>query len=230
MLGFATVAGVFMLATDAADTSRLQSYYVLKPLNGVLLAVAPIIAAMVAVAVVRALDGLTRAARAVGVALSAVVVAGLFGYVGALPAEGVEGLEPASGVQAGATRAASVANSTIGEVIIRSAEAAAPYPQDATLLWDGAGTLPNLWVATLHTTMSRDQQTFYLSLPPIPYDTKTLGYVDLTLSLKPGLSFAVLWFVPGSEAVLVPWAEGKERVTLVRVPMPMNGACPECSL
>ena len=29
-------------------------------------------------------------------------------------------------------------------------QAAVPYPDDTTLLWDGAGTLPNLWVASLH--------------------------------------------------------------------------------
>ena len=230
VLGFAAVALVFTLATDAAETSRLQSYYVLKPLNGVLLAVAPLVAGIVAVAVVRALDGLPRATRAVGVALSAVIVAGLFGYVGALPAEGVDGIGASAGVEAASARSAGVANSTIGEVIVRSAEAAVPYPQDATFVWNGSGTLPNLWVASLHGVMSRDQQTFYLSVPTDPYDAKTLAYIDLILGLKPQMSFAVLWFTPSAEPVLTEWAAGKDRVELVQVPMPSNGACPECSL
>ena len=229
VLGFALIAGVFMVISDATDTSRLQSYYVLKPLNGTLLAVAPLIAALVAVVVIRALDGLARPARVLGVATSIAIVAGLFGYAGAQPEAGTEGLDVAAGVRAGSDRAAAVANSTIGEVLIRSAEAAAPYPDDATVLWDAGGILQNLWVASLHTTLSKEMQTIYLSLPSDPYDAKTLDYVDLISTMNPQLRLVVLWFAPDTEAPLTAWAQGKENVTLVQVPMPANGACPDCT-
>lgn len=229
IVGFALIAGAFMVIADSTDTSRLQSYYVLKPLNGTLLAVAPLITALVAVVVIRALDGLTRPVRVLSVAAAVAIVTGLFGYAGAQPEAGTEGLDVAAGVRAGTDRSAAVANSTIGEVLIRSAQAAEPYPDDATMLWDAGGILQNLWVASLHTTLSKDQQTFYLSLPSDPYDAKTLDYVDLISTMKPRMRFVVLWFSPGSEAPLTAWAQGRDNVTLVRVPMPANGACPDCT-
>jgi hypothetical protein len=229
ILGFALVAGVFMLATDSAETSRLQSYYVLKPLNAMLLAVAPLIGALLAVAVARAVQGMRTSTAVVSVLLAATVVIALFGYSGQTPANGADGLKVAPGVQAGADRTFGVSNPLIGEVIIRSRDAAEPFPQDGTFVWDGAGTLPNLWVASLHGTLSRDQQTFLLSLPAEPYDDKTLAYVDFTLSAHPQLRLAVMWFRPASGDVLTPWAAGKQRVDLVQVPMPANGACPDCS-
>ena len=230
VLGAALITLAFVVVTDSAGSSRLQSYYVLKPMNAMLLSVAPIVAALVAVGIARVLQGLPKVTAALSVALAVVVVIPLFGYAGALPAAGTEGLRAAPGVQAGAARADGVAKPLIGEVILRARDAAEPYPDAATFLWDGAGTLPNLWVASLHGTLSRDQQTFYLSLPGDAYDAKTLAYVDLTLSLHPEMEFAVLWFVPGSQELLEGWAAGKPRVTLVQVPMPANGACPDCVL
>jgi hypothetical protein len=229
VLGAALISLAFMVVTDSAGISRLQSYYVLKPMNAVLLSVAPIVAAMVAVGIARALKGLPTMTAALSVALAAVVVIPLFGYAGALPPAGTEGLRAAPGVQAGAARADGVAKPLIGEVIIRARDAAEPFPDDGTLLWDGAGTLPNLWVASLHGTLSRDQQTFYLGLPAVPYDAKTLSYVDFTLNSHPEMRLAVLWFVPGSQELLEGWAADTSRVTLVQVPMPANGACPECT-
>ena len=230
VLGAAAVTVVFILATDAAETSRLQSYYVLKPMNAMLLSVAPIVAALVAVVVARALQGVRTSTAIVTVALAAVVVIPLFGYAGSTPATGAEGLRVAPGVQAGADRTFGVSNPLIGEVIIRARDAAEPFPDDGTLLWDGAGTLPNLWVASLHGTLSRDQQTFFLGLPVVPYDAKTLAYIDFTLSTHPGMRLAVLWFRPDSAALLEEWAAGRDRVDLVQVPMPANAACPECVL
>jgi hypothetical protein len=230
VLAAALITLAFVVITDSAGSSRLQSYYVLKPMNAMLLSVAPIVAALVAVGIARVLTGVPTVTAALGVALAAAVVIPLFGYAGALPVAGVEGLRAAPGVLAGAARADGVAKPLIGEVIIRARDAAEPYPEAATFLWDGAGTLPNLWVASLHGTLSRDQQTFYLSLPAETYDAKTLAYVDLTLNLHPQMRFAVLWFAPGSQDLLEGWAAGKPRVTLVQVPMPANGACPECVL
>lgn len=228
VLGFFLIAIAFMVAADAAGTSRLESYYVLKPLNGVLLAVAPIVAALVAVATIRGFDGVSRAVRVLGVAIALVLVTAMFGYAGALP-ENSGSLDAAAGVRAGSDRAAAVANSTIGEVLIRSADAAQPYPDSTTVLWDAGGVLQNLWVASLHTTLSKDMQTMYLSLPGDPYDQQTLDYLDLMLDLHPQSTFAMLWFAPDSEIPLRVWASGKERVELVQVPMPSNGACPDCT-
>ncbi len=229
ILGFFLVAAAFMVAADAAGTSRLESYYVLKPLNGTLLAVAPLLAALLSVVVIRALDGFTVLVRALAAATAVAVVAGLFGYSGALPETGVEGLEASAGVRAGAERAAAVTNSDIGEAIVRSAEAARPFPQDVALMWDASGVLQNLWVESLHTTLSKDQQSFLLSLPSIPPEAASLAYIDLFLSMRPQTSVVILWFSPGSEAPLRAWAVRKDRVQLVRVPMPANAACPDCT-
>ena len=91
VLGAALITLAFVVVTDSAGSSRLQSYYVLKPMNAMLLAVAPIVAALVAVALSRALRGVPAVTAGLSVALAAVVVIPLFGYAGALPGAGVGG-------------------------------------------------------------------------------------------------------------------------------------------
>ncbi len=232
IVGAAAVAIVFSFGADAADLSRLQSYYVLKPLDAMLIAVATLIAALASVALTRALAGTSRSTSVIGVALSGAVLAGLFGYVGALPSGINASVVAAPGIQAGADRTRGVNDPLVGEAIVRAAEAAVAYPDDTTLLWDGAGTLPNLWVGSLHGVLSSTQQRFYRGLPSFPYDDRTPGYVDLALNLNPELRVAALWFRPVSGVLLDAYAADRTdgRVTSVRVPMPSNLLCPECSL
>jgi hypothetical protein len=231
IIGAGLVAAYFATGADAAELGRLQSYYVLKPLDAMLLAVATIIAALVAVALARAVHGLPRMTSALGVALGVVIVLGSLGYAGALPAQLGDGFAAAPGIQAGADRTRGINDPLIGEAIIRGQQAAVPYPDRTTLLWDGAGTLPNLWVASLHGVMSKTQQRFYRDLPPFPYDVKTPGYVNLTLNLNPQMAIAALWFRPSSGELLAAYAaeRGDDRVLPVQVPMPPNLLCPECA-
>jgi len=231
ILGAAAVAAYFATGSDVAGVSRLQSYYVLKPLDAALLAAAVLVAALAAVAVARAVGGLPRASAGISIVLAGVVLVGSFGYVGALPTFTSDGIAAAPGIQAGVDRTRGVEDSLIGESIIRGQMAAVPYPDDTTLLWDGAGTLPNLWVASLHGVLSKSQQRFYRDLPSFPYDSKTLGYVDLALNVNPNLRLAALWFRPSSGELIDAYTAARSdgRVTSVPVPMPPNLLCPECS-
>jgi hypothetical protein len=229
VLGAAIVAIVFARGADAADIGRLQSYYVLKPLDAMLLAVAPLIAALVAVALTRALAGVTRTTAALSVATAAAIIVGSFGYLGALP--GNFSYATAPGIQAGADRTHGINDPLEGVTILRAAQGAAAYPKSTTFLWDGAGTLPNLWVASLHSVMSRNVQRFYLNTPPFPYDNKTLGYLDLGLNLDPTMTVTALWFRPSSGELLNGSVaqRGDDRVVAVQIPMEQNVLCPECS-
>lgn len=231
ILGAAAVAAYFATGSDVAGISRLQSYYVLKPLDAALLATAVLVSALAAVGVARAVDGLPRASSGIAIALAGVIVVGSFGYVGALPSLGADSPSAAPGIQAGADRTRGIEDPLIGEAIIRGQQAAVPYPDDTTLLWDGAGTLPNLWVASLHGVLSKSQQRFYRDLPSFPYDSKTLGYVDLALNVNPDLRLAVLWFRPSSGELIEAYTAARTdgRVTSVPVAMPPNLLCPECS-
>lgn len=232
VLGAGVVAIVFAAAADSADVPRLLSYYVLKCLNAMLLAAAPVIAALVAVAAVRALRGVGRVNAMMTIALGAVVAVAMFGYVGALPASTGANFIAAPGIQAGADRTQGVNDPLIGEAIVRGAAAAAPYPDFTTLLWDGAGTLPNLWMSSLAGVMSKSQNAFYRGLPSFPYDSRTAEYVGFALNLDARLRVVVLWFRDPSGDLLELYAQGRgdDRVKLVRVPMPSNLLCPECSL
>ncbi len=224
------VALVFVSGVDTAGLSRLQAYYVLKPLDAMLLAVAPVVAALVAIVVTRALDGMSRATATLAVATAGVIVVGLFGYVGVLTSLS-PGVNAAPGVQAGADRTRGIEDSLVGEAIIRGQQAAQPYPDRATLLWDGAGTLPNLWVMSLHGVLSKTEQRFYRGLPAFPYDSKALGYVDVSLQVNPDMTLAALWFRPTSGELLEAYAVSRndDRVLPVQVPMPPNDLCPECA-
>ena len=78
--------------------------------------------------------------------------------------------------------------------------------------------------------MSKSDNRFYRDLPAFPYDAKTLSYVDLALNLNAKLRLAALWFRPSSGELLDAYAATTGgRVTSVRVPMPPNLLCPECS-
>ncbi len=229
--GAGLIALVFAAASDSADVSRLQSYYVLKPLNAMLLAVAPVIAALGAVALVRALAGARRATAIVATVAAGAITVALFGYVGVTPDDPSGGFEAAPGIEAGADRMYGIEDPLIGESIIRAQQAARPHPDRTTMLWDGSGTLPNLWVASLHGTLSKAQQRFYADLPPFPYEESVTGYLDLTLTLNPTMDMALLWFRPSTGKLLEPYvaSRGDDRVIAVQVPMPPNAMCPECA-
>ncbi len=224
------VALIFISGADAAGVSRLQAYYVLKPLDAMLLAIAPVITALLAVVLSRAVAGLSRATAALSLALGGVIVFGLLGYVGA-SSEFSDGFRASPGVQAGNERMRGIEDPLIGESIVRAQQAAVPYPDDTTLIWDGAGTLPNLWVATLHGVMSTTQQRFYRDLPAFPYEESDTGYVDLTLQLHPEMDIVALWFRPSTGELIQRWADERNdgRIIPVQVPMPSNLLCPECA-
>ena len=224
------IALIFMGGADASGLSRLQSYYVLKPLDAVFLATATIVIALLAVVGSRALDGVPRVSRALGVAVGATTLVGLFGYVGVLT-QFDAGFAAAPGVQAGADRTRGIEDSLVGEAIIRGQQAATAYPERSTLLFDGAGTLPNLWVASLHGVLSKSDQRFYKGLPSFPYDANTLEYVSLALRVNPQLQLAALWFRPTSGELLEAYTAERndDRVLAVRVEMPPNDLCPECA-
>ena len=155
----------------------------------------------------------------------------MFGYIGTTTQKFTGGFTSAPGIEAANTRSAGVDNLLIGESIISAQQAAVPYPDKTTMLWDGSGTLPNLWVSALHGVMSKKQNTFYANLPPFPYDEKTLGHLTLALNLDPSLNLVVLWF-RGVSGVMVEELkiDQPDRVTTVQVPMRSSPLCEECSL
>ncbi len=232
VLGAGVLAVVFAAGADAANVGRLESYYVLKSLDAMLLAVAPLVAALVAVALVRALAGVDPVTAVVATATAAVAAVASFGYVFVRPDRPPTDLSAAPGVQAGWDRMRGIEDPLVGTAIIRGRDAAVPYPGMTTLLWDGAGTLPNLWVSSLSGVMSKSQNTFYRSLPSFPYDDRTAQYVTLALNLDPRMRVAVLWFREPSGQQLSEYVAGRsdDRVVLVRVPMPSSALCEECSL
>jgi len=137
----------------------------------------------------------------------------------------------APGIQAGQKRIESVNNSLVGEAIVNSAEAAKPYATSMPMMWDGAGNLPNLWLASLSGVMSKDQQTFYLSLPAFPYEAQAQQYVFDYLASRPNVDLAMMWFRSISGQHLQELENQlPNQVTLVRVPMRSSLLCQECSL
>lgn len=227
---------VTFYAAGLAGVPRLYNYYVLKTLDALLLANAPLLAALVALAMAFAVTLVRRRANVSTATVALALVAGLalavtaFGYVGPRPTEYAPGFTGAPGLEAAAKRNAGVADSLVGEAIIEAQRAATPYADKTTMLWDGSGTLPNLWLASLHGVLSVDQQTFYRDLPEFPYDSATLEYVQFQQAVQPNLNLAILWFRDVSGELLVPVGESRpDRVTVVRVPMRSSPLCLECS-
>lgn len=205
-----------------AGKGWFESYYVLKTLDAMLLFAAPAYAALLAIALVFVITVVTKTK------IQTVV---LSGAVAAVVIVVVWVSSGAPGIQAGQKRIESVNNSLVGEAIVNSAEAAKPYATSMPMMWDGAGNLPNLWLASLSGVMSKDQQTFYLSLPAFPYEAQAQQYVFDYLASRPNVDLAMMWFRSISGQHLQELENQlPNQVTLVRVPMRSSLLCQECSL
>jgi len=213
---------ITILGAVQAGKSWLESYYVLKTLDAILLFAAPVYAALVAIALVFLVTRIAKSkiqVAGLSVAVSVVIVA--FVWVGS----------GTPGITAGQQRIESVRNSLVGEAIVNSAEAAKPYAASMPMMWDGAGNLPNLWLASLSGVMSKDQQTFYLSLPAFPYEAQAQQYVFDYLASRPNVHLAMMWFRSISGQQLEELKNQlPNQVTLVKVPMRSSLLCQECSL
>jgi hypothetical protein len=228
----AVLAVIFIPGTDAANVSRVSSYYVLKSLSAAMLVFTPIVIAFAAVIVMRVVRDASKAKQ-----LGAMTVAGgisvcAYGYVGVTPTGMSAGFTFAPGIEAANARMAGIEDPLVGEAIIRGVIAAEPNPDFTPFLVDGSGTLPNLWVSSLTGVTSVNQRTFYEGLPPFPYDEKTLDYVEFALRIDQNLKINVLSFRGVSGDLVTPWARNQDptRVISTRVPMPSNAMCEECSL
>ena len=224
------VAAMFMFGADSSEVPRIASYYALKSLDASMLLVIPVLIAVAAVILVRALATTTRAIRALGLVTAGVIAVSSFGYVGSDPERLSVGFTAAPGVQVNAERTKWISDDLIGEVLINAALVHESTSEATPMLWDGSGQLPNLWVASLTGVLSSDQSRFYGSLPPFPYDQRTLDSLNFALSVDGDLTLNVLWFRPVSGELIIPWVESNTtgRVTQAQVPMLKSAVCEEC--
>jgi hypothetical protein len=228
----AVLAVIFIPGTDASDLSRVSSYYVLKSLSAAMLVCVPIVIALAAVIVMRVVQDASKAKQ-----LGVMTVAGgisvcAYGYFGVSPTPMSAGFTFAPGIEAANARMAGIEDPLVGEAIIRGIISAEPNPDFTPFLFDGSGTLPNLWVSSLIGVTSVDMHNFYTNLPPFPYDEKTLDYVEFALRIDQSLKINVLSFRGVSGDLVIPWARSQDptRVISTRVPMSTNAMCAECSL
>jgi hypothetical protein len=228
----AVLAVIFIPGTDASDLSRVSSYYVLKSLSAAMLVCVPIVIALAAVIVMRVVQDASKAKQ-----LGVMTVAGgisvcAYGYFGVSPTPMSAGFTFAPGIEAANARMAGIEDPLVGEAIIRGIISAEPNPDFTPFLFDGSGTLPNLWVSSLIGVTSVDMHNFYTNLPPFPYDEKTLAYVEFALRIDQNLKINVLSFRGVSGDLVIPWARSQDptRVISTRVPMSTNAMCAECSL
>ena len=228
----ALLAVYFGFGAAAAETPWYGAYYVLKALYAGLLMLAPFAAAGLGVVAAFVLLSVTVLNASLISLTGVVALTSAFGYVGALPKPLLPGYWTAPGVQAGMDRMRGIEDPLVGEAIVNAAVAAYPYPDRATLLWDGAGILPNMWVASLTGTITAQQQRFYAGLPQFPYDEATTRYVEFGLTLAPSMKLAVLWFRGVSNDLLLKafGMRSDDRVVLVKVPMRSSALCQECRL
>lgn len=224
------LAIAFIPGTDAAGISRIQSYYVLKALDASLLATAPLLAAVAATAFLLIVRHLGTVTAIVASAATAIAALAAFGYVGATPATLSSGFTVAPGVQAGLDRARGIEDPLIGESILGAVEATEELGDYTPMMWDGAGTLPNLWAASLHETLSTTQQSFYTGLPVFPYGDETYEYLRSELANDLELRLAITWFrqVSGDYLKLRFGTADPRQVQVVQVLLRKSDLCPEC--
>ena len=220
------------IRSSLPSVSRVSSYYVLKSLSEAMLVCVPIVIALAAMIVMRVVQDESKAKQ-----LGVMTVAGgisvcAYGYFGVTPTPMSAGFTFAPGIEAANARMAGIEDPLVGEAIIRGVISAEPNPDFTPFLFDGSGTLPNLWVSSLAGVTSVDMHNFYTNLPPFPYDEKTLAYVEFALRIDQNLKINVLSFRGVSGDLVIPWARSQDptRVISTRVPMSTNAMCEECSL
>ena len=192
----ATVALVFVPGAVAAGVWWLDSYYVQKALNAALLVTAPIIAAAVGVGLILALRWMSsRQAVAVTIVVGLVGLSTL-GLAGTRQEEPLRGLPQFPGFEAISQRYEGRQAQWLGELIVAGVDATEGLPEFAPVLWEGPGTLSNLWTGSIHGTLSSTQQIFYLSLPQPPEGEDAAAWAKEALSAFPHLRIA---FVPPTE-------------------------------
>jgi hypothetical protein len=166
-------------------------------------------------------------------AVASVFVVGFvaFGYVGTTPSNLSSGFTVAPGVQAGLDRIRGIEDPLIGESILATVRGTEQLAGYSPMMWDGAGTLPNLWAATLHEALSSDEQIFYAGLPEFPYGDETYEYIRQELAESQNLRLAVTWFrqVSGDYLNLRLATADPRQVQVVDVPMRQSDLCPECT-
>ncbi len=221
----------FITGTDAAELSRLSSYYVLKSLDAALLMVAPVTVALLAIGAARLLSPLPRTQRVLATLVIGLLAIGSFGYVGVAPERLQDGFQAAPAITAGQLRLEGSGDQLVGSTIVAAATAASTNPDFVPVLWDGSGQLINLWVGSLTNTMSASQTTFYGRMPPFPYEDKDLDYLTLAQNSNPDLDLNVMWFREVSGNAINEWARmlPEQRTIITRLIVPESPLCPECT-
>ena len=231
VMGAGLLAAYFVTGADAAGVSRLRAYYVLKSLDAALLMLAPILVALVALGFIAALRPLRASQKVAATLIAGTLAVTAFGYPGFHPGRLNEGFPVAPGMYAALERSQGIEDSLVGEAIVNAAARAQLNPEFVPTLWDGSGQLVNLWVASLTNTPSITQTSFYAGMPPFPYDSQALDYVNLALNVNPSLSVNMLWFRDVSGVQISEWAQRQspQRVLVTQVPMRPSPLCEECS-
>jgi len=189
------IALIFVPGAVASGVWWLDSYYVQKALNASLLVTVPLVVAAASVVLARALrqtSAREAVAGTVAVALAGLAVFGIFGVRDGSP---LNGLPNFPGFDAVEQRSQGEASQWLGDLILSGVDATTELPPYAPVLWEGPGTLANLWTASLHGTLSSAQQVFYLSLPQPPSGDEAAAWTKEALEAFPELRIA---FVPPS--------------------------------
>ena len=99
------------------------------------------------------------------------------------------------------------------------------------MMWDGSGTLPNLWASSLHETLAADQQAFYAELSKFPYGDETYEYLRQSGTEKSTNPLAITWFrrVSGDYLNLRFGSADLRQIQVIGVPMRESDLCPECT-
>ena len=199
------LALVFVVGADATGVSRLTSYYVLKSLNAGYLFFIPLVIAVASCGLIVLVKRL-KVVQSVLVVISVIVIGvSTFGFVGFNADKLASTFSPAPGIAVALEREKWIQDPGIGIAIVNSARAAQNNPDFTPVVWQGVGTLENLWVLALINTASNDQTLFYQDLPQVPYAESTLSQIAQYIYANPLARIQLLWWSPEVGAELDAW-------------------------
>jgi hypothetical protein len=218
----AALALLFATGADSTGVSRLTSYYVLKSLNAGYLLFIPLLIAAAALAVAVLVARLSRLHAALVTISVFVVGVSTFGFIGFNANQLSVTFNRAPGISVAQEREQWIQQPDIGIAIANSARAAQAQADFTPVVWQGIGTLENLWVLALTNVVSNDQSKFYADLPQVPYAQTTLGQISKYIYANPTSRIQLLWWNPEVGAELQQWVARfpAERISTPEVVIP----------
>ena len=211
-LGAIVLAGVFTYNTVRTETSAQDSYYVAKATWVLYVVAAPILAALISLALnlvassVATNVGSRGSARLRTGVVGVMVAALVWGSLASVQTPGGKAgyFSVPTGVQNAWTRWDAYRGIDAGHLILATEDLFDNRPRKLGILWDAGDLLHNRWLASIRGQLTVRNDRVLSALPGAPYLEPARDALQRALAGDPSLRVVVAWYLPATRKLLKP--------------------------